>query len=377
MPTPFEINPTFCFTLLGSFVIYLWTRPPRAAWIGVLALACALRLACIRATGGLGTYFGVWWISWGAFLGIASLLILSAQIVFSDRPERKYLRLTFYAASVFPLCSMLIGYALPLTIRLRPRTFDAFLLTFDGSLGFQPSFSLGRFLVHHPALWDLTTVVYYAMPLGAAVLYGAYRVRARQPVAVLALFLTLMAAGLLEYVIFPAVGPGYAFHGLYPFRLPDLAGLMTGAAGIGPAVGMLTIPVGARNCMPSLHLAGALIVWWNSRIWPRWGRALAFAFLVGTAVSTLGLGEHYVADLVAAFPFALIVQAAWTRVPDSARQMRRIALGTGCGLTLTWLVLLRYGLPVFLISPFISWALIVLTVGMCEAMVETLGAVIL
>ena len=70
---------------------------------------------------------------------------------------------------------MLIGYALPLTIRLRPRTLDAFLLAFDGSLGFQPSFSLGRFLVYHPALWDLTTVVYYAMPLGAAFLYGAYR----------------------------------------------------------------------------------------------------------------------------------------------------------------------------------------------------------
>jgi hypothetical protein len=325
----------------------------------------------MRATGGLGAYYGVWWISWGAFLGIASLLILSVQIVFSDRPDRKTLRQTFYAASVFPLCSMLIGYALPLTIRLRPRTLDAFLLTFDGSLGFQPSFSLGRFLASHPALWGLTTVVYYAMPIGAAFLYGAYRVRTRQPVAVLALFLTLMAAGLLEYVIFPAVGPGYAFRQSYPFKLPDLAALAMGSA-----AGLLTTPVGARNCMPSLHLAGALIVWWNSRIWPRWGRLLAFAFLLGTVVSTLGLGEHYVADLAAAFPFALMVQAGWTRVPDSARQTRQAALWLGCVLTLAWLVLLRYGLQVFQISAVIPWGLIILTVSACEVSAEVLEVAI-
>ncbi len=339
--------------------------------MGVLALACALRAVCIRVMGGLGAYYGVWWISWGAFLGIASLLILAMQVVFSDRPERKSLRLTFYAAAVFPLCSMLIGYALPLTIRLRPQTLDASLLTFDGSLVFQPSFSLGRFLAHHPTLWGLTTVVYYAMPLGAAFLYGAYRVRTRQPLAVLALFLTMMAAGLLEYVIFPAVGPGYAFRQSYPFRLPDLAGLT-----VGSAVPLMTIPVGARNCMPSLHFAGALVVWWSSRIWSGWGRLLAFVFLLGTVVSTLGLGEHYVADLVAAFPFALMLQAGWTHVPDSARHTRQAAFWIGCVLTVAWPLLLRYGLPLFMISPVISWGLIILTVGACETSAEFLGALV-
>ena len=366
MAAPFEINPTFCFTLVGSFVIYLWTRPPRTAWLAVLIIAWALRATCIRVMGGLGAYYGVQWISWGAFLGIASLLILALQIVLSARTEREALRQTFYAAAVFPLCSMLIGYALPLTIRLRPKTLDAFLLVFDGNLGFQPSFSLGRFLASRPTLWDLTTVIYYAMPLGAAFLYGAYRVRTRQLVAMLALFLTLMAAGWVEYVIFPAVGPGYAFHDWYPFRPPNLAGT---------AIQLMAIPAGARNCMPSLHLAGALIVWWNSRIWPGWGRLLAFAFLLGTIISTLGLGEHYLADLVAAYPFALMVQAGWTRASDSARQ-RRDALWLGGGLTIVWLLLLRYGLCLFLISPAISWGLIALTVGVCEGAERRLGAVI-
>ena len=59
------------------------------------------------------------------------------------------------------------------------------------------------------------------------------------------------------------------------------------------------------------------------------------------------------------------------------KDTRRAALWAGCGLTLAWLVLLRYGLQLLVISPFIPGGLIVLTVGMCEGMAETLAAAIL
>jgi len=81
MPSAFELNPSFCFTLLGTFAIFLWARPPRSAWLGVLILAVALRASCVKWAGGLGAYFGVTLISWGAFLGIASLMVLATQIV--------------------------------------------------------------------------------------------------------------------------------------------------------------------------------------------------------------------------------------------------------------------------------------------------------
>jgi len=101
MPSTFELNPSFCFTLLGTFAIYLWTRPTRSASLAVLILAVALRAACVRRMGGLGAYYGVWWISWEAFLGIASLMVLAAQVIpWGDRlrsPERKSRRQTFYA----------------------------------------------------------------------------------------------------------------------------------------------------------------------------------------------------------------------------------------------------------------------------------------
>jgi len=365
MPTPFELNPTLCFTLLGTFLIYLWTLPARSARLAVLLLALGLRAACIRWMGGLGTYHGVWWISWGAFLGIASLIVLAVQVVGSRPPNRQSLVHTFYAGVVFPFCSLLIAYSIPITIRLWPKTYDPFLLAFDRGLGFQLNFALGRFLLHSPTLLGLTTVVYYALPLAGCVLYASYRLRERQPVAVLALFLSLMVVGYVQYGLFPAVGPVYAFPGWYPLHPPALSQI---------AILPIAVPNAPRNCMPSLHLAAALVVWWNSRIWPRWGRLLAFLFLLATIFSTLALGEHYLADLVVAVPFSLAFQAGWTTSVEFASPARRRPLWWGAGLTVAWMVALRYFFSAFLISPVISWGLILLTVVGCTVLERNLSA---
>ena len=375
MPSTFELNPSFCFTLLGTFAIYLWTRPTRSASLAVFILAVALRAACVRRMGGLGAYYGVWWISWGAFLGIASLMVLAAQVVpWSDLnrsrdllrdPERKSRRQAFYAGAVFPLCSLLIGYTVPLTTWLRPRTYDAFLLAFDGGLGFQPSFVLGRILPEGSNAWGLTTAVYYALPLAACILYASHRARERQSVLILALFLSLMLVGFAQYGIYPAVGPVHAFGALYPWHPPLLTQI---------AIQPMTVPNAPRNCMPSLHLAGALVIWWNSRLWPRWGRLLAGLFLWVTIFSTLALGEHYLVDLVVALPFTLIFQAAWTVSVPLQQSVRRTPLVVGTMLTLAWYVLLRYGLRLFLISPVITWSLILLTVCWCLVLEKKLSA---
>jgi len=322
--------------------------------------------------GGLGAYYGVWWISWGAFLGIASLMVLAAQVArmparlparLPDRspdPDRRTYRRTFYAGAVFPLCSLLIGYTIPLTTWLRPKTYDVFLLAFDGGLGFQPSFVLGRFLPEGSNAWGLTTVVYYALPWAVCILYAAHLASERagkpQPVPILALFLSLMLVGFTLYGVYPAVGPKHAFGESYPRNPPMLAQI---------AVQPMTVPDAARNCMPSLHLAGALAIWWNSRHWSRWGRLLAGLFLWTTVFSTLALGEHYLVDLVVAVPFTLIFQAAWTVSVPFAQPVRRWPLVVGASLTFAWFVALRYGLRLFLISPVISWSLILLSVGWC------------
>jgi PAP2 superfamily len=374
MPSAFELNPSFCFTLMGTFAIYLWTRPRRSAVLAVLILAGGLRLACVRLMGGLGAYYGVRWISWGAFLGIASLIVLAAQFCFLSKrthgSERKSYRQTFYAGAVFPLSSLLIGYTVPLTTWLRPKTYDAFLLAFDGGLGFQPSFVLGRLLPEASTAWGLTTVIYYALPLAACILYASHLASERagkpQSVRILALFLSLMVLGFAQYGIYPAVGPKHAYAALYPWNPPALAQI---------AIQPISVPDAPRNCMPSLHLAGALVVWWNSRLWPRWGRLVAALFLGATVFSTLALGEHYLVDLVVALPFTLVFQAAWTASVPLAEFVRRRPVVIGTALTFGWFVLLRYGLRLFLISPLISWSFIVLTVAWCLALERRLSAV--
>jgi len=373
MPSTFVLNPTLSFTLLGTFVIFLWSRPARSAWLAVFILAVGLRAACAKLMGSFGGYYGVSWISWGAFLGIASLMVLAAQTVLSrDRlrnSERRSHRKTFYAGAVFPLCSLLIGYTVPLMIWLRHRTYDAFLLAFDGSLGFQPSFVLGRFLPAGSKLWSLTAIAYYVLPLVVCILYASHlaseRAGQRQSVPILALFLSLIFVGFLQYGIYPAVGPRPAFGDLYPWNPPSLARI---------AIQPMTVPDAPRNCMPSLHMAGALAIWWNSRLWPQWGRVLTFFFLCVTIFSTLALGEHYLVDLVVAVPFTLIFQAAWTVSVPFADSVRRKAVLVGTMVTAGWFGMLRYGLRLFFISPAVSWGLIFITVAYCLVLENRLSA---
>ena len=364
MTGTFEINPTLSFTLLGSCALYAVSRPTRAAWASVAAIAVLMRYAVVRLRGGVGSYYGAWWITWGAFLGLASIVVLAVQDMRAhargDASRHRLLRETFFAACVFPVLTLVVGDALRFIAWIDPKTLDAYLLKFDGSLGFQAGFLLGKLLDSTPELWGPTTVVYYSLPLGVSILYASYlkaaRAGVRTRVSILQLFLSVIALGTCIYAFFPATGPAHSYPDLYPWHSPLLSQIVLEVRSGGDAL---------RNCMPSLHFAGALAILWNAGLWPRWGRMLAYMFVLATAFATLALGEHYLVDLVVALPFTLFLQAAWTvKVP--ARERRRfIALFGGAILTIAWLVVLRYGLQVFLASPLIPWIAAIATIGWC------------
>ncbi|HTR26829.1 MAG TPA: phosphatase PAP2 family protein [Terriglobales bacterium] len=362
MSGAFEINPTLSFTLLGSCAIYAVTRPTRSAWASAAVIAVLMRIAVTRLKGGLGAYYGAEWITWGTFVGLASIVVLAAQTararMLGVDARHRLLRETFFAACVFPILTLLVGDALRFITWIEPKTLDAFLLKFDGSLGFQPSFLLGRALNSVSFWWGPTTVVYYALPLGVGILYASHLKAMRSGretrVSILGLFLSLIAAGTCIYAIFPATGPAHSYPNVYPWHSPQLSQIV-----VEPLMGGNAL----RNCMPSLHFAGALAIFWNAHLWPRWGRALAGAFLLATAFATLALGEHYLVDLVVAFPFALFFQAAWSeRIPWRDPRRFRALLGGALG-TIAWLVVLRYGLQVFLLAPLIPWAALIATIS--------------
>lgn len=161
---------------------------------------------------------------------------------------------------------------------LTPRTYDDWLMRWDfGVERAVRSWSSGV-----PWVWYPTTWCYYCLPL-AVLLFLVFT----RGVFYRRLLWGLLLAGLLAvpcYLLFPAVGPVHVGD-----------------------------PHAPRNCMPSLHLTWALLLWVNSRGWIRWA-ALAFALII--ALATLATGEHYVLDLVMALPFTWGVAVLSRRIAD-------------------------------------------------------------
>jgi hypothetical protein len=132
------------------------------------------------------------------------------------------------------------------------------------------------------------------------------------------------------------------------------------------ALEKMSIPLGIpRNGMPSLHMAWVILLWWNSRGLPRALRGALMLYLLLTVAATLGSGQHYLVDLVVSVPFALAVQSVASYALCN-KSRRRTAVATGIGLTLAWLVLVRFGVPLALKSPVIPWALILATVSIAS-----------
>jgi hypothetical protein len=108
-------------------------------------------------------------------------------------------------------------------------------------------------------------------------------------------------------------------------------------------------------------MAWAVLLFWNTKGFSRAIRIFMFVFLLLTMVAAIGVGEHYFVDLVAGLPFALFVQAVVWPGEKPAFSQRAITAATGLGLTLAWMLLVRFGAQWMLISPILPWALIVAT----------------
>ena len=125
---------------------------------------------------------------------------------------------------------------------------------------------------HLPVYW-LLCLVYDSLPfaamLCAAFLRGKDRWRLGYAIILGGLLVTPL------YLLFPAVGPAH----------------------IGD-------PNAPRNCMPSMHLTWALLLWVNSKSWMKW---LTGIYAALTAIATLATGEHYALDLLMALPFVWVI----------------------------------------------------------------------
>ena len=190
---------------------------------------------------------------------------------------------------------------------------------------------------------------YVTLPVVFAIAYLLdARAARRPPVDILVAFFLLGVLGFALYHVVPVVGPTGPFKKVFPDRPPAIAALLPLRR-----VGGGHMP---RNCMPSLHVSWALLVWWQAAAHGRVVRALAHVFLALTVLATLGFGYHYATDLVVAFPFTLAVRALCVETLPLATRERLVALLGGAGLTAAWLLVIRGGAAPFLWSGAVTWA---------------------
>jgi hypothetical protein len=227
-------------------------------------------------------------VAWLIPYAVASAI---GAVVYRDR--RRVALVVALAAAAYPFAALV---ALDAERDRTPLVYDGALARLDGAAGHALIAASVRALRASTALRGLAKWVYdWNLPI--ALLFAAAMLRRER------LAIALGAAGVLGlacYLIVPAVGPREA-------------------------------PTDYRNAMPSVHFAVTLIAAIASRGRARW---LAVAFVVLTAIATLGFGEHYVIDLAVAVPFAL---AIWL----GANGRPRAALAPALAVLVTLLVIRR------------------------------------
>jgi len=338
--------------LAGSLIVLAIIR---RSWLDVvLVLAGGLFLAVIDLR--VLDFYPVFMAGF-SFVGMAALAVLGTHTIWAEGDQRKLLLYGFLPSLLFVGSEYMASTLLAITEKLHPKTFDLFLYSFDCSLRVQFSFLMGQLFWSWPWVRFVCLVIYIALPLPLALVYAAQLRRKREnALAVMLAFLLTGPLGVLFYNMLPACGPVHVFTSVFPWHPPSIADVMH----------MNVVPVliqGARNAIPSLHMAWVLLVWWNSKGLAGWVRAIAMLFLVLTVMATLGTGEHYFIDLVVAFPFSLMVQALCSYAQPFRRGARRNAFLFGTFVTLIWLALLSFSTTIFWSSPVVPWTMIVLTVA--------------
>jgi hypothetical protein len=161
---------------------------------------------------------------------------------------------------------------------------------------------------------------FFVTPLLAAVLWVRDRWRFRRFAAALAL-LTLL--GCITFVAFPAAPPWMASeHRLIPptTRLIPMLWTWTGVGASDGLVGTGYRYANEVAAVPSLHAAVALLV--AMAVWPqrRWARAVVASYPLAMALAIVYTGEHYVADVLLGWIYAV---ASFAAIRWLARQLER------------------------------------------------------
>ncbi len=238
------------------------------------------------------------------------VLAIAAGLLAIARPrDRRWVHLLLILLVEFPLY-LLLSYTLLEMSGSSGYRYDQYFFLLDQAFG-APSWPIGRFLADAPEFHKLVLLDYNCSIVISLFAIIWVLIRFGPESGWRALIATALIGGLIPplYRLFPASGPIYAFPD-FPYSLPHV---------LAPHA---IVVRSAPNCMPSAHMASAILVLYLlSKM--NVGRLLAGIHVVLTALATLGTGEHYMIDLVAAVPYTALI--IWL-CNDGGARLRQICL---------------------------------------------------
>ncbi|MEU6387974.1 phosphatase PAP2 family protein [Streptomyces sp. NPDC046939] len=235
---------------------------------------------------------------------------------------------------------------LMITWKTKPTVLDPYVAVADHALG-EPSWLVGRLVEASGTVGAHLLDWVYVQLAACAVVVALYQLRhvttaRRFPRHhLLRTFLVIGLLGPGIYMIFPVVGPVYAY---------GTEGGIWAAANLWPhTLPALTAPhaipfddITPRNCMPSLHTAWSTAIFLHSRRGPLLLRCVGAFWLVATLAATLGFGYHYGADIVAGVVFTLTIETALRTFDRDRKREGALLVAYGAAVFTALLLAYRY-----------------------------------
>jgi len=230
------------------------------------------------------------------FLNLVTIgiVLLISAIMMVRRPRDRKMQGLFLSALFLMLVLFVDDVALTIATHATSIRYDEYVFCFDRVFG-SPAFAMGRLFRRYAWFHDLSYVAYVLAP-SACLIVGAVNFFLLKFEDGVRCVRTVFLACLLAYplfVVFPVAGPQYAFR-TFPESIP--------ANFVPHVVHLQSIP----NGVPSVHMTLAILVLVFSKRW-QLGRVLGSIFVLLTISSTMGLGEHYLFDLIVAVPYSRLV----------------------------------------------------------------------
>jgi hypothetical protein len=329
--------PSFFYPASWSVLIFLLivaTRRDRKIF-GVMT-------GCLAAAGALvgwargGSASDIGWF-YGVALGFSPYLFMAYRIARNSGVARSEWIDILAAASLIHMASLGNNFFRDQTVDLLPAVLDRGIASLDEAFGVQFSGAMAHILTSLPPLNSMAWAAYNFVQIPIVVVAAfQFKRPGADGLVVLPSFIIASIIGYTCYWLAPAVGPKVMFGPEFPLLHATpafLSSLPTDAV----------YPGHPRNAMPSLHFTWAMLVFLYTRGLPIWARIVAATFPFLTACATLGFGEHYVIDLIAAAPLILLARALCAESLGWASVERMRSVAAGLAMLAFWIAIVHFG----------------------------------